>query len=90
MKSRLSVDWSKLVPLEAVKVPVRQLQKEAYLVNSAEFKPAEIVGRIYKPSLRRGKRIYEDEDESLFGIGGYIIRFEDGHQYAVSPSSWGY
>jgi hypothetical protein len=80
------IDRSKWTPLEAVEVPVKDVRKEEYLVNTAEFKPVEVVGRIYKPSIRRGRRIYEDEDESIFGIGGYIIRFDDGHQYAVLPT----
>ena len=86
MKNRLTVDRSKWVALEAVELPPRAIKREGYLVNSAEFKPVEIVGRVYKSSIRRGQRVYEHEDDSIFGIGGYIIRFQDGHEYSVSTS----
>lgn len=83
VRKRVSVDRSKCVGLQGVEVPVRQVRRDEYIVNSAEFKPVEILGRVYKPSLRRRRRVYVDDDETI-GIGGYIIRFDDGHQFTVS------
>ena len=62
------------------KVPVR---RDRYVMNTAEFKPVKILGRVYKPTLRgRRRRIHEEIDQGI-GIGGYIVRFADGHQCCV-------
>jgi len=80
------VDKSKWRGIDVVSVPEIQVPKEEYVVNSNEFKVVEVVGRVYKPSVRR-KRIYDDGGMGI-GIGGYIVRYADGHEFCVPlPSS---
>ena len=80
------LDRSKWRGIDNVSVPEIQVPKEEYLVNSNEFKIVEVVARVYKPSLRR-KRIYDDGGMGI-GIGGYIVRYADGHEFCVTSHSF--
>jgi hypothetical protein len=72
--------WKKIRFVEIPEVPVK---KEEYILDSREFKVVKVVGRVYKPSARR-RRVYEDNGLGI-GIGGYIIRYADGHEFCVPP-----
>jgi hypothetical protein len=67
---------------QSVDIPEIPLHREDFAVNSAEFKPVKVLQRVYKPTLRR--RRVMDIGEGI-GIGGYVIRFADGHEYCVYP-----
>jgi hypothetical protein len=73
--------------MSSVTIGPLTLNREEYIMNVAEFKPVKVLGRVYKPALRRRRRrrMYNKPDEGL-GIGGYIIRFGDGHEYCVPPT----
>jgi hypothetical protein len=73
--------WQTISSIIAPKVPV---DKEQYVMNMEEFKPVKILRRVYKPSIRRRWRKHEEDDIGI-GIGGYTIRFQDGHEYSVHP-----
>jgi len=77
------LDRSNWRGIDVVSVPEIQVRKEEYLVNSNEFKIVEVVGRVYKPSSRR-KRMYDDGGMGI-GIGGYVVRYADGHEFCVTP-----
>jgi hypothetical protein len=67
---------------QSVDIPQISLNREDFAVNSAEFKPVKVLERVYKPTLRRRRGI--DASEGI-GIGGYVIRFADGHEFCVYP-----
>ena len=73
-------NWQRMTSVCVSKKP--RLNREEYIMNSAEFKPVQILSRVYKPTLRRRRKVYEEVDEGI-GIGGYLIRFADGHEYCV-------
>jgi hypothetical protein len=83
VKKRVKVDKTNWQTLSSVTIPKNVLLKrEEYVINTAEFKPVKILGRVYKPTLRRRGRINEEIDQGI-GIGGYIVKFADGHEYSV-------
>jgi hypothetical protein len=88
VRKRVKVDKTNWETLSSVAVQPQSLDKQQYLVNTKEFKPAKVLQRVYKPTLRRRRRIYE-EDGPRIGIGGYIIRFADGHEHCVYPCCFG-
>jgi len=73
-----------------VVVPLKEgVSREAYVLDSREFMPVMVVRRIYRVSSGRGRRrggVREAglgvEDEGI-GIGGYVVRFADGHECSV-------
>jgi hypothetical protein len=67
----------------SVTIPSKPLKREEYIVNTAEFIPVKVLARVYKPTLRRRRRRIDDEVDQGIGIGGYVIRFADGHEYCV-------
>jgi hypothetical protein len=75
------VDRSRWQGIQFVEVPKVPLKREEYVLDSREFKVVKVVGRVYKPSERR-RRVYDDNGQGI-GIGGYIIRYADGHEYCV-------
>lgn len=81
------VDRSKWWGIDVVAVPERQVRKEEYVVNSKEFKVVEVVGRVYKPSLQRERVHHNRGGNAGIGIGGYIVRCADGHEFCVLSSS---
>jgi hypothetical protein len=82
-KRVIKVDKTNWQTLSSVTIPKNVLLKrEEYVINTAEFKPVKILGRVYKPTLRRRGRISEEIDQGI-GIGGYIVKFGDGHEYSV-------
>ena len=88
VRKRVKIDKTNWETMSSVAVQPQSLDKQQYLVNSKEFKPAKVLQRVYKPTLRRRRRIYE-EDGTRIGIGGYIIRFADGHEHCVFASCFG-
>lgn len=87
-KRVIKVDKTKWQRMSSVtvstKVPGR---RDEYVLNPAEFKPVKILGRVYKPALRRRGRRRQKEIDQGIGIGGYIVQFADGHEYSVPLSS---
>lgn len=83
-KRVIKVDKTKWQRMSSVtvstKVPGR---RDEYVMNPAEFKPVKILGRVYKPALRRRGRRRQQEIDHGIGIGGYIVQFADGHEYSV-------
>jgi hypothetical protein len=71
--------------MREVSVTSKPLRREEYILDSREFRPAEVLCRIYKPRDRRRRRFRDEDDEKTCGIAGYVIKFEDGHLYDVSP-----
>lgn len=68
-----------------VAIPEKQPNREEYSINTSEFRPIKVLSRVYKPTLRRRRRQFDPLDEGI-GIGGYIVRFADGHEHCVSLS----
>jgi hypothetical protein len=75
------VDRSRWRGIQSVEIPEVPVNREEYVLDSREFKVVKIVGRVYKPSERR-RRVYDDNGQGI-GIGGYIIRYADGHEFCV-------
>lgn len=81
-------DKSKWKTLDCVEVPYKSMNKNLYRINSAEFRPVKIVKRVYKPTIQRRRRIHEEILEGI-GIGGYVVRFGDGHEHCVYSNAFG-
>jgi hypothetical protein len=73
--------WRKMVH---VSIPRVSVDREKYSVNLEEFRPVKILRRVYKPTSRKRRHYVEILDEGI-GIGGYVVRFADGHDWAVFP-----
>ena len=84
VQKRVKVEKSNWETISSVAVQTRPLDKKEYLVNSKEFKPVKVLQRVYKPTFRRRRRVYQEVDTRI-GIGGYVIRFADGHEHCVCP-----
>ena len=84
-KRVIKVDKTNWQTLSSVTVPQKvPLKREEYVINTAEFIPVRILGRVYKPTLRRRRRRRMDEEiDQGIGIGGYVVQFGDGHEYSV-------
>jgi hypothetical protein len=86
VQKRVKVDKTNWETMSSVDVQPQSLDRHQYLVNSREFIPVKVLQRVYKPAPRRRRRVYEEVDPRV-GIGGYVIRFADGHEHCVlSPS----
>jgi hypothetical protein len=86
IKNRVKVDKSKWKTMPSVIVGPLSLKREEYIMNLDEFKPVKVLGRVYKPVLRRRReKIFDKPDEGT-RIGGYNIRFGDGHECYVTPT----
>jgi hypothetical protein len=87
VKKRLKLDTTsgqpKGQPMISVTIPSKPLAREEYILNTAEFIPVKVLARIYKPTLRRRRRRIDNEVDQGIGIGGYVIRFADGHEHSV-------
>jgi hypothetical protein len=87
VRKRVKTDRTNWESMSSVTVQTVPLEKEQYLVNSKEFTPVKVLQRVYKPTRRRRRRPTTYEEEVNIGIGGYVVRFADGHEHCVySPS----
>lgn len=86
VKKSVKVDKSKWNTMTSVTIDPVSLNREEYIMNIEEFKPVKVLRRVYKPILRRFGRTIADEPDKGTGVGGYIIRFGDGHEYCVLPT----
>lgn len=87
VKQRVEADKSKWQKMSSVTVSVSPPEREKYAMNSAEFIPVKVLRRVYKPTTLRRRRNYHDIEEGI-GIGGYVIRFLDGHEHCVLLLVW--
>jgi hypothetical protein len=87
VKKRLKLDSTsgppKGQPMLSVTIPSKNIKREDYTLNTAEFIPVKVLGRVYKPTVRRRRRQIFNEVDQGIGIGGYVIRFADGHEHCV-------
>lgn len=95
-KRVIEVDKTNWQSIASVNVPAYPMDREGYVMNSAEFIPVKIIGRVYKPTLRgrssfyeptfrRRRTVYQKQIDQGIGIGGYIVQFHDGHEVCVLP-----
>ena len=84
VQKRVKADKTNWETMSSVDVLPQSLDRQQYLVNSNEFKPVKVLHRVYKPIPRRRRTMYEEANPRL-GVGGYVIRFADGHEHCVFP-----